>query len=137
MRMLQDRGGLAGEGLQHFGDDEGAWEGEVVDDTGDQRAVEKVLERRRRARETPLSQKWFKQKQKTITPAQKRSLQNLWQTYGVDLRYGDLFDPDERFGRTGQGRRRVLDIGFGMGDSIAGMAENDREGDFVGVELHR
>jgi hypothetical protein len=32
--------------------------------------IQRVLERRQRSKETPLSQKWFKDKQKTITPSQ-------------------------------------------------------------------
>jgi hypothetical protein len=112
----------------------------------DNRAVARAIERRNRSRETPLSQKWFKLKQKSITPAQKRIINELWPAYGLEVRYGDTLDLDKVFGRAadggngawrGGGRRRVLDIGFGTGDSIAGMAALDSDGDFLGVELHR
>jgi hypothetical protein len=112
----------------------------------EKRAVARAIERRNRSRETPLSQKWFKLKQKSITPAQKRILNELWPAYGLEVRYGDTLDLDKVFGRAADGgsgarkggkRRRVLDIGFGTGDSIAGMAAWDIDGDFLGVELHR
>lgn len=113
------------------------------ENTAEERVVERAIERRNRSRETPLSQKWFKLKQKSITPAQKRTLHELWPAYGLEVRYGETLALDSAFGRSGDGingagrRRRVLDIGFGTGDSIAGMAALDGEGDFLGVELHR
>lgn len=60
-------------------------------------AIEKALERRQRSRETPLSQKWFKQRQKTITPSQKRVLRELWGLYGLTLEHEQQLDVGEMF----------------------------------------
>ena len=43
-------------------------------------------------------------------------------------------DWDARFGFTG---RRVIEIGFGMGDSLLHMALAEPEAQFVGIEVHR
>ena len=42
-------------------------------------------------------------------------------------------DIDSIFGRVGP---KILEIGFGMGDSLLQMAAADPETDFVGIEVH-
>lgn len=44
-----------------------------------------------------------------------------------------LLDPSQVFGRTAPW---VLEIGFGMGDATAAMAQSAPEKDFLGVEVH-
>lgn len=56
----------------------------------------------------------------------------LWPRFG--LAPDAPLDAPAVFGRD---HRRVLEIGFGNGESLAAMAEADPETDFIGVEVHR
>src|ERR1700722_13854820 len=68
-----------------------------------------------------------------MTPAQERALTEIWPSYGVDLGAGAL-DLDAIFGRHAP---RCLEIGFGIGEVIASLAENHPDRDYVGIEVHR
>jgi hypothetical protein len=81
--------------------------------TSQDEAIQRALDRRQRSRETPLSQKWFKDKQKLITPAQKRALRDLWPMYGVTIRFDDRLNASAMFEL--RQKTTVLDIGFGTG----------------------
>ena len=67
-----------------------------------------------------------------MTPSQAAALESHWQEYGLDLNSGRL-DFDVLFDRTAP---RVLEIGFGMGDSLLEMCRQQPESDFIGVEVH-
>jgi len=75
----------------------------------------------------------FVQRQGRLTQGQQRALDNLWECYGVDPPAG-LLDLDEIFGRRAP---RILEIGFGNGESLAAMAEARPELDYLGIEVHR
>ena len=77
--------------------------------------------------------KSFVRRQGRMTDSQQRSLDELWPKYGLEPE-GELLDLDEVFGRTAP---RVLEIGFGMGDSLAEMALNNPDTDYIGIEVHR
>jgi len=67
-----------------------------------------------------------------MSPAQQRALDTLWPQYGIA--YAPLpLDFDRVFGRRAP---RVLEIGFGMGETTAKIAEARPDEDFVGVEVH-
>ncbi|EED34505.1 tRNA (guanine-N(7)-)-methyltransferase [Luminiphilus syltensis NOR5-1B] len=68
-----------------------------------------------------------------LTEGQRRALEVGWPRYGLDPEDG-LLDWDRAFPHSG---RRVLEVGFGMGDSLRQMAEADAHTNFVGVEVHR
>ena len=68
-----------------------------------------------------------------MTPAQERALTELWPRYGVDHDALPL-DLDVLFGRRAP---RCLEIGFGIGEVIASLAENHPDRDYVGIEVHR
>jgi tRNA (guanine-N7-)-methyltransferase len=68
-----------------------------------------------------------------LTPGQERALNELWPAYGVDPQDGPL-DLDAIFGRRAP---RCLEIGFGIGEVIANLAETHPERDYLGVEVHR
>lgn len=72
-------------------------------------------------------------RQGRITPAQRGALDTLWIRYGVTPADTDL-DLDVLFGRHAP---RALEIGFGMGDALAAMAEAHPEQDYLGIEVHR
>jgi tRNA (guanine-N7-)-methyltransferase len=68
-----------------------------------------------------------------MTSAQERALTELWPSYGVDLGDGPL-DLEAIFGRRAP---RCLEIGFGVGEVIGGLAENHPHIDYLGIEVHR
>jgi tRNA (guanine-N7-)-methyltransferase len=68
-----------------------------------------------------------------LTPAQGRALDELWPTYGIDFS-PQLLDLDEVFGRAAE---RVLEIGFGNGETLVEEAALRPEIDFLGVEVHQ
>ncbi len=68
-----------------------------------------------------------------MTPAQQRALTEHWPRYGLQVTDG-LLDPKKVFGRDAD---LVLEIGFGMGQSLLAMAKQNPGQDFVGVEVHR
>lgn len=68
-----------------------------------------------------------------MTPGQRRAIQVHWPRYGLDVRES-LQDVTAWFARPAP---LVIEIGFGMGDSLAEMAERRRDMNFIGVEVHR
>ena len=74
----------------------------------------------------------FVRREGRITRGQQRALDELWPKYGIpDHAPASL---DSLFGRVAP---RTLEIGFGNGEALAGMAEQQPEHDFIGVEVHR
>ncbi|WP_130508232.1 tRNA (guanosine(46)-N7)-methyltransferase TrmB [Krasilnikovia cinnamomea] len=63
------------------------------------------------------------------------ALAALWPTHGLTVVDGDRtpLDLGELFGRAAP---RVLEIGFGMGESTAAMAAADPDRDYLAVEVH-
>ncbi|MBI3343555.1 MAG: tRNA (guanosine(46)-N7)-methyltransferase TrmB [Gammaproteobacteria bacterium] len=72
-------------------------------------------------------------RQGRMTSAQREALDTLWGCYGVNPMNTDL-DLDVLFGRCAP---RAVEIGFGMGDALAAMAEAHPEQDYLGIEVHR
>lgn len=68
-----------------------------------------------------------------LTKAQQHALENYWPNYGLDYQT-KAFDLLQVFGRD---NHRVLEIGFGMGQSLVQMAAAAPEKDFIGIEVHR
>ena len=68
-----------------------------------------------------------------MTPGQQRAFAENWARWGLDFENGDP-DFDRVFGRSGP---RVLEIGFGMGQSLVEMAAAAPEKNFIGVEVHK
>ena len=68
-----------------------------------------------------------------MTAAQRRAYEEGWQRYGLQHGAGEL-DYHDVFGRSAP---RVLEIGFGMGQSLAEMASASPHSDFIGIEVHK
>ena len=68
-----------------------------------------------------------------MTPGQQRAFDHNWDRWGLEIGDGPL-DFDTVFGRAGP---RVLEIGFGMGQSLVAMAAAAPATNFVGIEVHR
>jgi tRNA (guanine-N7-)-methyltransferase len=67
-----------------------------------------------------------------MTASQQRALDELWPIYGIVFSPQAL-DLDEVFGRSAP---RVLEIGFGNGESLVQLAADDPASDFLGIEVH-
>ena len=72
-------------------------------------------------------------RQGRTTPAQARARRELLPIYGIPYSL-HLVDLDEAFGRAAP---KVLEIGFGMGETTASVAAAHPEIDYLGVEVHR
>ncbi|NND68924.1 MAG: tRNA (guanosine(46)-N7)-methyltransferase TrmB, partial [Halioglobus sp.] len=68
-----------------------------------------------------------------MTVGQERAYEQHWAEWGLEHAAGAL-DIDASFGRAGE---RILEIGFGMGDSLLEMARAAPASNFIGVEVHR
>ena len=75
----------------------------------------------------------FVRREGRMTPAQEHAFERLWGRFGID--YAPLaLDFDQVFGRHAG---RVLEIGFGNGETLVAQAAADPARDFIGVEVHR
>lgn len=73
-----------------------------------------------------------------MTEAQRRAIERLWPRYGLDLPaaggHDVAIDLDGVYGRSAP---RVLEIGFGNGETLAALAAAHPERDYLGIEVHR
>ncbi len=66
-----------------------------------------------------------------MTPGQKKAIKDFWPLMGVEVKQGQadylqLFNNDNDV---------VLEIGFGMGDSLAQLAQQNPDKNYIGVEV--
>ena len=74
----------------------------------------------------------FVLRQGRMTEGQKRAQADLLPRFGIDYSPG-LLDLDAAFGRKAP---KILEIGFGMGETTAAIAAAQPENDYLGVEVH-
>lgn len=86
-----------------------------------------LVERRRAIRSFVL-------REGRLTVAQERAFNDLWPRFGCDWTPGTPLDLAALFGND---RPVVLEIGFGNGDSLAAMAAQDPNRNWLGIEVHR
>lgn len=67
-----------------------------------------------------------------MTEGQKKAFDKSWSVYGLSLFHGRI-NPDQVFRRKAP---LVLEIGFGMGDSLLEMAQSATDTNFIGIEVH-
>jgi len=66
-----------------------------------------------------------------VTPGQARALRTHWTKFGLS---GDKpLNIQDNFGRVAP---CFVEIGFGMGEGLAALAEQQPEHDFIGIEVH-
>ena len=75
----------------------------------------------------------FMRREGRLTEGQRRGLEEQWPTCGIEPNDTTL-DFDVEFGRRAP---RILEIGFGMGESLAAMALAHPENDYLGIEVYR
>ncbi len=71
-------------------------------------------------------------RQGRVSKAQRRAHAELLPVYGVPFSPIPL-DLDRVFGRAAP---RILEIGFGMGETTAAIAQEHPENDYLGIEVH-
>lgn len=71
-------------------------------------------------------------RQGRLTAAQQRACDALLPQYGIPYRDACL-DLDQVFGRRAP---KILEIGFGMGETTADIAARHPENDYLGIEVH-
>jgi tRNA (guanine-N7-)-methyltransferase len=71
-------------------------------------------------------------RQGRVTDAQRRAREGLLPRFGIPFASTPL-DLDRAFGR---GAPKILEIGFGMGDTTADIAGRHPENDYLGIEVH-
>lgn len=69
----------------------------------------------------------FVRREGRFTPAQKRAFEELWPKYGIENDNSVIECGD----------KCVLEIGFGNGATLAEMAMNELDVQFIGIEVHR
>lgn len=75
----------------------------------------------------------FVLRQGRMTPGQQRAFDEHWSQWGL-MREAGAPDWSDVFGRSAP---LVLEIGFGMGQSLVAMAAAEPDKDFIGIEVHR
>ena len=85
---------------------------------------------------SPLSQRWYREKQRHISPNLKKVYNTNWERYGIELEYGKKINLSEIASTISQ-PYTVLDVGFGTGDSIVGMCAQSSDILFIGCEIYR
>ncbi len=74
----------------------------------------------------------FVLRQGKSSKSQRTARELYWPQYGIDLN-DQMLDWQAIFKRDA---KRVLEIGFGMGDSLISLAKDNPETDFLGIEVH-
>jgi tRNA (guanine-N7-)-methyltransferase len=76
--------------------------------------------------------KSFVRRKGRITPGQNFALENHWERFclnpDIDVNFADIF---------GNSAPLIIEIGFGNGDSLAKMAAENPEKNYIGIEVHR
>ncbi len=65
-----------------------------------------------------------------VTKGQQKALDEFWPIYGFELGKDD-------FVSLGQGREVILEIGFGVGDSLLDMAKRNPDINYLGIEVYK
>jgi tRNA (guanine-N7-)-methyltransferase len=75
----------------------------------------------------------FVLRQGRLTKGQERALEEAWPQFGIEYQEA-LLDLNQTFDRADS--KKVLEIGFGMGDATAKIAQTLPDSDFLAVEVH-
>lgn len=74
----------------------------------------------------------FVLRQGRLSDAQRRACETLLPKYGVAFTH-NLLDLNQIFGRSAP---KILEIGFGMGESTAAIAHSHPQNDYLAIEVH-
>lgn len=74
----------------------------------------------------------FVLRQGRLSNAQRRACETLLPQFGIPFQ-ANVIDLNDIFGRDAP---KILEIGFGMGDSTAAIAHANPQNDYLGIEVH-
>lgn len=77
--------------------------------------------------------KSFVLRQGRMSKGQQAAIDRIWPQYGLEADAG-LLDLSQVFGREAP---TYVEIGFGMGSSLAQMAQDNPQNNYIGIEVHR
>lgn len=77
--------------------------------------------------------KSFVLRQGRLSAGQKKAIENNWPKFGLEIE-DKLLNFVELFGRDAP---TIVEIGFGMGKSLAEMAEANPQQNYIGIEVHK
>jgi len=77
--------------------------------------------------------KSFALRQGRLSQAQQKAIDTLWSTFGLEVN-NTLLDFSQVFNRDAP---TIVEIGFGMGKSLAEMAEANPDNNYIGIDVHR
>lgn len=77
--------------------------------------------------------KSFVLRQGRMSKGQQAAIDRIWPQYGLEADAG-LLDLTQVFGRDAP---TYVEIGFGMGSSLAQMAQDNPQNNYIGIEVHR
>ena len=69
-----------------------------------------------------------------MSPAQRRSYETLFPSYGIKGNGTGILDPGDFFGNSGP---LIIEIGFGMGKATAGIAQQNPGINYLGIDVYR
>jgi tRNA (guanine-N7-)-methyltransferase len=75
----------------------------------------------------------FVRREGRLTPGQERAMEELFPKFGIKAGAEQL-NLDTIFDRSAP---RIIEIGFGNGESLAQIAKNHPDNDYLGIEVHR
>ena len=75
----------------------------------------------------------FVKREGRLTNAQARAIEQNWPSMGLE-HHKEVIDFKQTFGREAP---VILEIGFGMGQSLLDMAEAESHSNFIGIEVHK
>lgn len=76
----------------------------------------------------------FVRRKRRLSASQQYALNNLWSNYGVALDENKQTDFATIFAHN---KPLILEIGFGNGDSLLTMAENNPQQNYLGIEVYQ
>ncbi len=76
----------------------------------------------------------FVRREGRMTSGQSRALETLWPLYGIEIEQQTLLNWPALFGNH---QPVVIEVGFGMGQSLADMAQAFPHQNYLGIEVHR
>jgi len=82
--------------------------------------------------ERPRRIRSFVRRAGRLTASQQRALDSLWPSYGIAFK-DEALCLGEVFGRSAP---KVLEIGFGNGETLVQQASDDPDSDYIGIEVH-
>lgn len=84
--------------------------------------------------EHPRAVKSYVVRSGRMTFGQEKAFTDLWSVYGIEGGNETILDFEQLFGRKAP---VILEIGFGMGDSLIEIASNHPQNNYIGIEVHR